>query len=270
LEAFRRDVVKQRYADWNELIDYCRYSAMPVGRYVLDVHGEDRASWPYNDALCAALQVINHLQDCGKDFREIDRVYLPQDVMARHGAAVEMLGEPQARAALKAVLHEVAMRNAELLVKSAAFAGQIRDGRLALEVAMIQRFAEDLNGKLLTRDQLLLLAQDNVVGKGALGLAELGVRPTPADLLRASDATGIPFVELLEALWGIEPSRLADELALLGLGGSAPTCDGMLSDAESAEVSDFVDFLVSRHRKSPRPRSRLTSGSRRSGSRSSG
>jgi transcriptional regulator with XRE-family HTH domain len=95
-------------------------------------------------------------------------------------------------------------------------------------------------------------------------------RPTPADLLRASDATGIPFVELLEALWGIEPSRLADELALLGLGGSAATCGGMLSDTESAEVSDFVDFLVSRHRKSPRSRSRLTSGIRRSGSRLSG
>jgi hypothetical protein len=89
-------------------------------------------------------------------------------------------------------------------------------------------------------------------------------RPTPADLLQASDATGIPFVELLEALWGIEPARLADELALLGLGGSAPTCGGMLSDAESAEVSDFVDFLVSRQRKSPRSRSlsRLTSGPR--------
>src|SRR5450759_2331966 len=55
-------------------------------------------------------------------------------------------------------------------------------------------------------------------------------RPTPADLLRASDATGIPFVELLESLWGIEPQRLADELAVLGLGGSAATCVGMLSD----------------------------------------
>ena len=56
LEAFRRDVVKQRYADWDELLDYCRYSAMPVGRYVLDVHGETQASWPANDALCAALR----------------------------------------------------------------------------------------------------------------------------------------------------------------------------------------------------------------------
>jgi transcriptional regulator with XRE-family HTH domain len=82
-------------------------------------------------------------------------------------------------------------------------------------------------------------------------------RPTPADLLRASDATGIPFVELLEALWGIEPSRLADELAVLGFGGLADTRLAGLSDAERAEVSDFVTFLSARHRKA-RPRPRLT------------
>ena len=80
LEAFRRDVTKLRYADWDELMDYCRYSATPVGRFVLDVHGESAPTWPANDALCAALQVINHLQDCAKDYREIDRVYLPLDV----------------------------------------------------------------------------------------------------------------------------------------------------------------------------------------------
>ncbi len=91
LEAFRRDCTKNRYADWDDLIDYCRYSAMPVGRFVLDVHGEDRALWPANDALCAALQVINHLQDCGKDYREIDRVYLPQDLLAAAGARTEDL-----------------------------------------------------------------------------------------------------------------------------------------------------------------------------------
>ena len=154
LEAFRRDVTKLRYADWDELIDYCRYSAMPVGRYVLDVHGEDRSLWPYNDALCAALQVINHLQDCGKDFREINRVYLPQDILNKHVAAVEMLGEAQARPALKAVLNELAAKNADLLAKSAVFAGKIRDPRLALEVGLIQRFAEDLNIRLFSADPL--------------------------------------------------------------------------------------------------------------------
>ena len=68
LDAFRQDVLKTRYADWGELMDYCRLSAAPVGRFVLDVHEEDERLWPASDALCSALQVINHLQDCAKDF----------------------------------------------------------------------------------------------------------------------------------------------------------------------------------------------------------
>ena len=85
LEAFRRDVTKLRYRDWDDLMDYCRYSAMPVGRFVLDVHGESRRRWPANDALCAALQIINHLQDCAKDYRELNRVYIPARRAGRAG-----------------------------------------------------------------------------------------------------------------------------------------------------------------------------------------
>ena len=72
-------------------------------------------------------------------------------------------------------------------------------------------------------------------------------RPTPADLLRASDATGLAFVELLEVLWGITPSRLAGELVGLGV---APPLDErleMLSDTERASVADYVAFLAARH-----------------------
>lgn len=154
LQAFRLDVTKLRYSDWDDLIDYCRYSAMPVGRYVMDVHGEGQSAWPLNDALCAALQVINHLQDCGKDYRKLNRVYLPQEVMERHGARVEDLGGETATPELLAVIRELAARNGELLTVSAAFAKAIRDGRLALEVALIQRFAEDLNARLLLKDPL--------------------------------------------------------------------------------------------------------------------
>jgi squalene synthase HpnC len=154
LEAFRRDVTKLRYADWSELMDYCRYSAMPVGRYVLDVHGESHALWPLSDALCAALQVINHLQDCARDYRSLDRVYLPLDTMGEHGAMPEMLGAPRATPALRAVIAALACRNAQLLEQSAPFAAHIRDARLALEVSLIQRLAEDLNNKLLVRDPL--------------------------------------------------------------------------------------------------------------------
>ena len=92
LDAFRLDAVKNRYGSLDELMDYCRLSAMPVGRFVLDAHGESRSLWPASDALCAALQVINHLQDCGEDYRKLDRVYLPQSILDAHGATVEMLG----------------------------------------------------------------------------------------------------------------------------------------------------------------------------------
>jgi squalene synthase HpnC len=154
LEAFRRDVTKLRYRDWDDLIDYCRYSAMPVGRFVLDVHGESRDLWPANDALCAALQVINHLQDCAKDYRGLNRVYLTADALAGAGATVEMLDAPAASPALARVIHNLAAKNAELLAKSRTFARGIADGRLALEVDLIQTLAQDLNSKLMRRDPL--------------------------------------------------------------------------------------------------------------------
>src|SRR5215471_10386545 len=96
LRAFRLDAVKRRYADWSELMDYCAYSAAPVGRFVLDVHGESENTWPASDALCAALQVINHLQDCGADYRNLDRVYIPQDILASHGVDTKALGAAKA------------------------------------------------------------------------------------------------------------------------------------------------------------------------------
>jgi squalene synthase HpnC len=154
LEAFRRDCTKSRYADWDELIDYCRYSAMPVGRFVLDVHGESPDLWPANDALCAALQVINHLQDCAKDYREINRVYIPEPLLAVAGIGVEALGETRANLALAGVIAGLARRNAELLETSRPFARSIRDGRLSLEVDLIQTLADDLNTMLMTRDPL--------------------------------------------------------------------------------------------------------------------
>jgi squalene synthase HpnC len=154
LTAFEQDVTVNRYADWAALIDYCRYSAMPVGRFVLDVHGEDRACWPASDALCAALQVINHLQDCGKDYRAIDRVYLPADLLAETGARIEDLGRPAATPELRAAIARLAGRTRHLLDQSAPFAGMIRDRRLGTEVAVIQRLAEDLTRRLLTRDPL--------------------------------------------------------------------------------------------------------------------
>jgi squalene synthase HpnC len=152
LEAFRRDCTKLRYRDWDDLIDYCRYSAMPVGRFVLDVHGESQSLWPANDALCAALQVINHLQDCGKDYRELNRVYIPEPLLV--GIGVEALAQTRADPALMAVIAGLAGKNAALLERSRVFSRGIKDGRLALEVDLIQTLADDLNSLLMKRDPL--------------------------------------------------------------------------------------------------------------------
>jgi squalene synthase HpnC len=154
LEAFRRDVTKKRYADWAELMEYCRYSAAPVGRFVLDLHGESHELWPANDALCTALQVINHLQDCGKDHRALDRVYIPLDTLAAQGATVDDLAAMRASPALLRTIEGLAGRAAELLEQSRGFAPAIADRRLALEVGAIQALAEDLTARLTRRDPL--------------------------------------------------------------------------------------------------------------------
>ena len=154
LDAFEQDVTKIRYADWDDLVAYCRKSAMPVGRFVLDVHGEDRALWPANDALCAALQVINHLQDCAKDYRTLDRVYIPAETFTATGSKIEDLKANHATPQLRAAIVELASKTWVLLDMSAPFAKQIKDGRLSMEVAVIQRLARDLVRRLQTRDPL--------------------------------------------------------------------------------------------------------------------
>ena len=154
LKAFRLDVTKLRDRDWDDLMDYCRYSANPVGRFVLDVHGEDERTWPANDALCSALQVINHLQDCAKDYRELNRVYIPEPMLQAAGIGVEALAQDKANPALARVISALARKNADLLNTSRPFARAIQDGRLALEVDLIQTIADDLTRLLMNRDPL--------------------------------------------------------------------------------------------------------------------
>ena len=155
LTAFRLDVTKLRYRDWDDLIGYCAYSAMPVGRFVCDVHGESQAVWPANDALCAALQIINHLQDCQADYRNLNRVYVPLDALAAAGVDVEALGEPRASPALLGCLHKLADKTELLLRQADGFPSLVQDRRLGLEIAVIVRLAHHLTGLLMLRDPLI-------------------------------------------------------------------------------------------------------------------
>jgi hydroxysqualene synthase len=174
LTAFRMDVTKLRYENWDDLIHYCRYSAMPVGRFVLDVHGESTSTWAANDALCAALQINNHLQDCGKDFRNLNRVYLPRDALEASGATVEMLGANRSSRELLQCLQALAARNQRLLEESKSFSSEVKDFRLGLEISVIYAFADKIVHLMQMRDPLserVHLAPLELLAKSIGGMA---------------------------------------------------------------------------------------------------
>jgi len=160
LHAFKRDATYLRYKDWDDLrFGYCRLSASPVGRYLLDLHGEDRAGWTASDALCDALQVLNHLQDCQKDYRQLDRVYLPGDWMAANGVTVEDLDRPALVPGMRKVLDLCLDATAELMVEARKLPGQLKSRHLAMESAVIVRIADKLTDALRRRDPLATRVQ---------------------------------------------------------------------------------------------------------------
>ncbi len=154
LSAFKQDATKLRYRDWDDLIDYCNRSAAPVGRYLLDLHGDSGAGYPASDALCNALQVINHLQDCKQDYLDLDRVYLPLEWFERSGATVAELAAAKASPGVRAVL-DLALDGVEVLLAQArALPGGLLSRRLAMESAAILAIAERLTELLRRRDPL--------------------------------------------------------------------------------------------------------------------
>jgi len=154
LDAFRMDAEKARYADWAELMEYCRLSAATVGRQVLDLHGESRDTWGPSDALCAALQVINHLQDCGDDYRDMDRVYLPAADLEAGGGRLDDLGGRRLTPGLRAAIDRCLDRTEQLLVHARDLPGRCRNFRLRCETAAIVALAERLTDMLRHRDPL--------------------------------------------------------------------------------------------------------------------
>jgi squalene synthase HpnC len=153
--AFKRDAVKLRYASWYDLIEnYCMLSAAPVGRYLLDLHGERGEDYFYSDALCNALQVLNHLQDCQADYRNLDRVYLPLDWMAEAGVTIEALGAPEASVGLRRVLDRCLDGVDGLIADARELPGRMRSRRLGYESGAILALAMRLAAMLRQRDPL--------------------------------------------------------------------------------------------------------------------
>lgn len=154
IAAFKQDAARTRYRDWADLMAYCALSAAPVGRFVLDVHGEPQTLWPASDALCAALQVINHLQDCAPDYHRLDRVYLPSAIMEKYGASLADLDGASASPAFRLLFADLLARCTSLMKKSALLAPAVRSRRLALEIDVIEALARDQIRHLLHNDPL--------------------------------------------------------------------------------------------------------------------
>lgn len=154
LRAFRRDAVGARCHTWSDLLLYCRFSANPVGRYLLDLHGEGVAAGPAADALCSALQVLNHLQDCRDDWLELGRCYIPLAWFEESGISVERLVEPQADAKLRAIFDRTLEHTDRLLERAAPLPGLIQHRGLRMEAAVILSLAESLAQRLRVRDPM--------------------------------------------------------------------------------------------------------------------
>ncbi|MBX5454437.1 MAG: squalene synthase HpnC [Acidobacteriia bacterium] len=154
LQAFRQDATKRRYASWDELYAYCRFSAMPVGRHVLDLHGEAPDTYPPSDALCTALQILNHLQDCAQDLARLDRCYLPEDLLAAHGASADDLRRAQATKGLRAVFDALLDHVDSLNAQAVFLPKTTRSLRLRLETAVIVELSQHLAARLRSEDPL--------------------------------------------------------------------------------------------------------------------
>ncbi|MBE7210891.1 MAG: squalene synthase HpnC [Gluconacetobacter diazotrophicus] len=154
LVAFRQDAVKGRYADWEELSEYCRYSANPVGRFLLDLHGEGETTHAPSDALCTALQVLNHLQDLKADRQVLDRCYLPGNWLAQHGETADSVLRDRCSGGLWAVIERCLDEVDRLNRVAETLPRRIRDRRMRLEAAVIVGLARRLARRLRREDPL--------------------------------------------------------------------------------------------------------------------
>jgi phytoene synthase len=222
LSAFRQDARQARYADWAALLDYCSRSADPVGRMLLRLH--DSASPDATeaaDALCTALQILNHLQDLVPDRTQLDRVYVPVAWMDLAGGEAAFFdpANPRRRAVLDAMLDCVE----EQLDRACALPRLVPARRLAIQSAMTIGLARRLLAKLRKADPVL--------GRVALGKSdfakELLAAPLPgphdrdivAGRVRAagsSFAAGMATLpgERRRALWAVYAfCRAVDDIA---------------------------------------------------------
>jgi squalene synthase HpnC len=147
LDAFAQDVTKTRYADFAEVIDYCRRSANPVGRLLLHLYGRtDAREFAQSDGICSSLQIINFLQDVELDWHK-GRVYLPQDEMAAAGVSEAQIARRDAGGGWQPFMMRQIERARRMLAAGAPL-GRTLPGRIGIELRMVVLGGERILRKL--------------------------------------------------------------------------------------------------------------------------
>jgi len=152
--AFKQDAIKSRYHDWADLEAYCDLSAAPVGRYMLDLHGEHNMTYEKSDSLCLSLQIINHLQDCKDDYQTLDRVYLPLNWVSEAGLDLVDLNGKKTTPALRRVLNWMLLGIGGHLNFSKSLPNNLQSVPLSIETSIIYQIALKLFNKIKLNDPL--------------------------------------------------------------------------------------------------------------------
>jgi squalene synthase HpnC len=169
IKAFEQDQTITRYRNFDEVFHYCRYSANPVGRLVLGLCGyRDAARQELSDATCTALQLANFWQDVIVDLAK-DRVYLPLDLLERHGYPLDDLFARRFDDRFRAVMKEAIAVARELFLKGLPLAGQV-DRRLAIDLELFSRGGLKILEKIERQDYDVLRARPAISKTERVGL----------------------------------------------------------------------------------------------------
>jgi len=154
LQAAQADAANRPCRSWSDLLAYCRYAAAPAGRFVLDLHGEDRAAWPAAEALCSALTIVGRIRDCQTEWRVHRRLYIPLDWLTGAGAHPDDLLAPRCTSALRQALGQVLDGLDRLHGAAAELPRHIRDRGLRMEAARTLALSRRLAVRLRRGDPI--------------------------------------------------------------------------------------------------------------------
>ena len=157
LKAFMMDASNKKYKNWNDLLYYCKFSANPVGRFVIDAVNERKnieKIYEASDSLCTALQIINHIQDCKKDFRQLNRVYIPDSFFKKYSLDKKTLGKSKSIENFERLKIEIVDNVLVSLRKTKLGLREIQSWRLRKETLIILNIAKRLCNLLKINDPL--------------------------------------------------------------------------------------------------------------------